>query len=150
MWHATSFRLHQPMWLLPHSSPWPHSRWNLGNSWFLSTGSACLLSNVGRELKKTVTENFCWGGEGGIKQFLAKKSDNHPLKRGRGCDGIFCDLCFWALSLISIHTRSYLCTDAGSKPMHTELHRSDGNSFYVFIFSYATVFFLQNILAMGV
>ena len=30
---------------------------------------------------------------------------------------------------IPIHFRSYLCTDAGSKPMHTELHRSDGEYF---------------------
>ena len=40
---------------------------------------------------------------------------------------------------IPIHFRSYLCTDAGSKPMHTELHRSDGE--YFFTSSSSTVFF---------
>ena len=33
------FIQYQPMWLLPNLSRWPHSKCNLGHSWFLSTGS---------------------------------------------------------------------------------------------------------------
>ena len=49
---------------------------------------------------------------------------------------------------IPIHFRSYLCTDAGSKPMHTELHRSDGEYFIASRSSWNC--FLQNILEMEV
>ena len=41
--------------------------------------------------------------------------------------------------------RSYLCTDAGSKPMHTELHRSDGTQPQTWIWAFRfTILYFRN------